>query len=93
MNQHGFESTMPTAARTRTVSLFAGMAAAAGCREVRVPWSGGTAADMRAAVAAAVPAAAALVARSAIAVGTAYVADHAPVPDGDVAIIPPVSGG
>jgi molybdopterin converting factor small subunit len=78
---------------TRKVGLFAGMAAAAGCREVEVAWPGGTAADLRAAVAAAVPAVAALVARSAVAVGTAYVADDEAVPDGAVAIIPPVSGG
>lgn len=77
----------------RTVRLFAGMAAAAGVREVAVPWRGGTAGELRAAVARAVPAVADLVARSAVAVGTTYVADDVAVPDGSVAIIPPVSGG
>jgi molybdopterin converting factor small subunit len=75
------------------VRLFAGMAAAAGARVVRVPWHGGTAAELRAAVAAARPELATLVARSAVAVGTAYVAEDAALPIGDVAIIPPVSGG
>lgn len=83
----------PTPVPLLKVSLFAGMAAAAGMREVEVPWGGGTAAELRAAVAAAVPAVAALVARSAVAVGTAYIADDAIVPSGSVAIIPPVSGG
>lgn len=88
-------STAPSspAASVRNVRLFAGMAAAAGVREVAVPWHGGTAGDLRAAVASAVPAVADLVARSAVAVDTTYVADDSVLPEGSVAIIPPVSGG
>ena len=76
------------------VSLFAGMALAVDHRSVDLTWSGGTAAALRSRLATEFPAAAALLARSAVAVGNAYVADDAPVPGGaDVAIIPPVSGG
>lgn len=79
---------------TVRVSLFAGLAAAAGTRDVEIPWQGGTAADLRAAVAVAVPAAAALVEKSAVAVGNDYVADGSAVATGaEIAIIPPVSGG
>lgn len=86
-------ATTPPRATVR-VSLFAGLAAAAGTRHLELPWQGGTASALRAAVAAALPAAAALVAKSAIAVDDSYVADDAPVVAGaDVAIIPPVSGG
>lgn len=86
--------TTDAAAGSVRVSLFAGLAAVAGTRRIDLPWSGGTAADLKAAVAAAVPSAALLIARSAVAVGSTYVADHAPLAaDAEVAIIPPVSGG
>jgi molybdopterin converting factor small subunit len=76
------------------ISLFAGMAEAAGCRSIDVAWQGGTVGDLRAAVIAACPAAAALIALSAVAVGGRYAGDGEPVPlDAEVAIIPPVSGG
>jgi len=93
-SHHASAAPQPSAPPTLRVSLFAGMAALAGTREVDIPWRGGTAADLRAAVAAAVPALAGLVAKSAVAAGTAYVADEALVPEAvSVAIIPPVSGG
>ena len=76
------------------VKLFAGLAAAAGHRLLELPWRDGTAADLRGAVARAVPAASAIVAASAVAVNNRYVADDTPILSGaDVAIIPPVSGG
>jgi len=76
------------------ISLFAGMAEAAGCRSIDVAWQGGTVGDLRAAVIAACPAAAALIALSAVAGGGRYAGDGEPVPlDAEVAIIPPVSGG
>ena len=87
-------SSSAAAPRTLRVSLFAGLAAAAGSRHVDLPWRGGTAADVKAAVAAAVPSAAALLANSAVAVGNRYVAVDTPIPaTADVAVIPPVSGG
>jgi len=49
------------------VSLFAGMAEAAGRRSLDVAWRGGSVAELRRAVAEAVPAVALLVARSAVA--------------------------
>jgi molybdopterin converting factor small subunit len=77
-----------------SISLFAGMAEAAGCRRLEIPWSGGTVADLRSAVADAVPAIVPLLARSAVAVGGRYARDEDAVATGsDVAIIPPVSGG
>ena len=76
------------------IRLFAGMAAATGLRSLEVAWEGGTAAALRTRLAADFPTVAPLLARSAVAIGDAYVADHAWVPVGaDVAIIPPVSGG
>jgi molybdopterin converting factor small subunit len=79
---------------TVRVSLFAGLAALAGTRRLDIPWTGGTVAELKAAVVAVVPAAAALVTRSAVAVGNSYVADDAPLPVGaEAALIPPVSGG
>ena len=76
------------------VSLFAGMAAAIGRRSLQLDWEGGTAAALRSRLADEFPALAPLLARSAVAIGDAYVTDHAVVPHGaDVAIIPPVSGG
>ena len=82
-----------SAARIR-ISLFAGMAESAGRRAIELPWHGGTAADLLAAVQAACPTIAPLVARSAVAVGASYVAPTDVVqPGDDVAIIPPVSGG
>ena len=51
-------------------------------------------ADLRAALAAAEPRIAPLLARSAVAIGNVYARDEADVPPrADVAIIPPVSGG
>ncbi len=76
------------------VRLFAGMAEAAGRRAVEIGWDGATVATLRRRLAAEFPALAPLLARSAVAIGDAYVTDETPVPAGaDVAIIPPVSGG
>jgi len=76
------------------ISLFAGMAAAVGRRSLELPWEDDTAAALRSRLGAEFPAIAPLLARSAVAIGDAYVADDAVVPRGsDVAIIPPVSGG
>jgi molybdopterin converting factor small subunit len=70
------------------------MADLVGGRTVEMPWSGGTVADARRLVAERHPPAATLLARSAFAVGSRYVADDASLAaDDDVAIIPPVSGG
>jgi len=82
------------AAGSLHVSLFAGMAAAVGRRSLELAWEDDTAAALRSRLAAEFPAIAPLLARSAVAIGDAYVADDAVVPRGsDVAIIPPVSGG
>lgn len=79
---------------TLRVALFAGMAEQAGSRVCEIDWQGGTVADLRRALAAARPAIASLLARSAVAIGAAYARDDAPVPPrADIAIIPPVSGG
>ena len=76
------------------VALFAGMAEAAGRRSLDVAWQGGSVAELRRAVAEAVPAVAELVGRSAVARGDRYAADDEPVAAGEeLAIIPPVSGG
>ena len=76
------------------VALFAGMAAAAGTRSLELPWRGGTVADLRRLVGQSRPEIAALLGRSAVAVGDRYADDDSPVPPGaDVAILPPVSGG
>jgi len=84
----------PHAAGMLRIALFAGMASTAGRRALELPWEGGTAATLRARVAATLPALAPLLARSAVAIGDAYVADDTPIDCGaDVAIIPPVSGG
>ena len=84
---------MPRAATLR-VAVFAGMADLVGGMVVELPWSGGTAADARRLVADRHPATAALLARSAVAVGSRYVPDDEPLAaSDDVAIIPPVSGG
>ena len=79
---------------TLRIAVFAGMAEIVGGRHLDLPWTGGTVADVRRLVSARHPAAAALIARSAVAVGSGYVND-APVlaASDDVAIIPPVSGG
>jgi len=90
-------STLPPPAAgpaTLGVALFAGVAAAAGTRRLEVPWAGGTVADLRRAIAEGAPATAALLARSAIAVGSRYARDDERIDAGDdVAVIPPVSGG
>jgi molybdopterin converting factor small subunit len=77
------------------VALFAGMAEAAGCRAVEIPWPGGTVAELRAALGRGWPALVPLLDRSAVAVGGRYAADADAVAAGtdDVAVIPPVSGG
>lgn len=76
------------------VSLFAGMAEAAGTRRLDVAWQGGSVGELRAALGRQCPAIVPLLARSAIAVAGRYAPDTAPVPAGaDVAVIPPVSGG
>ena len=77
-----------------TIMLFAGVAELAGQRELTLPWAGGSAAELRSHLQQQVPAAAALLARCAVAVGERYCRDEDPVPPGaDVAVIPPVSGG
>lgn len=74
--------------------MFAGLAELAGDRVVEIDWSGGTVADLRAAVAAARPALEPLLAKSAVAIDHRHAAADAPVrPGADVAILPPVSGG
>ena len=83
-----------TPADSVQISLFAGMAATIGRRSLELAWEGGTAAALRNRLIAEFPALAPLLARSAVAIGDAYVADDALVPPGaGVAIIPPVSGG
>ena len=84
----------PPATDTLRISLFAGMAAAVGRRTVELAWDDGSAASLRRRLAVEFPAIAPLLARSAVAIGDAYVADDVRVPCGaDVSIIPPVSGG
>ena len=80
---------------TLTVHLFARLRELAGADAVAVELPpGATVADVRRAVSAAYPAAAALVARSAVAVNHDFAADPAAVAPGvEVAILPPVSGG
>ena len=76
------------------IAVFAGMAELAGCRQIDLPWRGGTVAELRRGLADAHPAVASLLARSAVAVGGRYAGDDDPVAAGaDVAVIPPVSGG
>jgi molybdopterin converting factor small subunit len=76
------------------VKLFAGMAAEVAQRQLVLEPTVTTVAGVRAALAAAVPAIAPLLARSAVAVGGRYAADETLVgPDDEIAIIPPVSGG
>jgi len=83
----------PTAGHVR-VTLFAGMAEAAGRRTVEIAWRGGTVAELRRSLAAACPELGPLLARSAVARGDRYAADSEPIAAGDdVAVIPPVSGG
>lgn len=77
-----------------TVMLFAGVAEQVGQRELTLPWPGGTAADLLAVLEQQYPQAAALLARSAVAVGERYCrGDDVVAADSDVAVIPPVSGG
>jgi len=76
------------------VALFAGMAEAAGRRSIELAWEGGTVGDLRTRLAAACPAIEPLLARSGVALGDRYALDTEVVPAaGEVAIIPPVSGG
>lgn len=84
----------PAAHDTLRIAVFAGMAELVGRRQLDLPWSGGTVADVRRLVRTAHPDVAALLDRSAFAVGSRYVGDDAAVAAGDdLAIIPPVSGG
>lgn len=84
----------PTATGRLRVALFAGLAEAAGTRALEVPWSGGSVGDLREAVAARAPAAAALLARTAVVVEGCHATDDVAIPIGaDVALLPPVSGG
>lgn len=79
---------------TLRVHLFAGMAEAAGARDLAIAWTGGTVGGLRAAIAAACPPIVALLTRSAIAIDGRYATDASAVPaTADVAVIPPVSGG
>lgn len=80
---------------TVRVLLFAAAKQAAGRPEVSVDLpEGGTVADLRAALAVAVPALAGLLPSVRIALGAEYAADGDPVPAGvEAAVIPPVSGG
>jgi molybdopterin converting factor small subunit len=76
------------------VTLFAGMAEAAGCRCVELVWDKGTVRELRSRLASACPAIEPLLARSAVAIGDRYAAESDTVPhDAEIAIIPPVSGG
>jgi len=84
----------PEAAPTVVVELFAGIAAAAGCRRVAIPWTDGAVGTLRRALEQRYPALAPLLARSAFAHGDRYVADdECLAPGATVALIPPVSGG
>lgn len=96
MTMHPSPAATPTTPPTHRlqVKLFAGLAAAANTRLLELVWRGGTAAELKAAVALAVPAAEALVACSGVAVGNRYVTPDVSIPPlADVALIPPVSGG
>ena len=91
---HDDPRTEPAPPPTLEVAVFAGLAEAVGARRVAVPWPGGRVGDLRAAVAARAPAAAALVSRSAVVVDGRHAADDDVVAaDADVALLPPVSGG
>lgn len=84
----------PASAGRLRVELFAGMAAAAGCRSLELAWEGGDVAALRRRLEAERPELAALLARSTVAIGDRYAADGEPVAAAAaVAIIPPVSGG
>ena len=80
---------------TLTVHLFAAARELAGTDAITVELRpAATVADLRAAVAAAVPAAAGLLARSAVAVNHDFADETRRLAAGDeVAVIPPVSGG
>jgi molybdopterin converting factor small subunit len=96
MTIHPAAATPPPISPTHRlqVKLFAGLAAAANTRLLELPWHGGTAAEVKRAVAAVVPTAEALIASSGVAIGNRYVAaDTIIPPESDVALIPPVSGG
>ncbi len=80
---------------TRSVRLFAGLKEGAGRTHLLIACPGGsTAADLKAQAATMVPGIASLVDACRVAVGEKFVADDAPLPsDGEIALIPPVSGG
>lgn len=76
------------------VMLFAGMAEMAGRRCIELDWQGGSPGDLRSRLAAACPAIGPLVRRSGIASGDRYLGEAEQIPPGgQVAVIPPVSGG
>ncbi len=79
----------------RNVRLFAGLKEAAGRTHVPISCpEGATAADLKAEAAAMVPGITSLVDACRVAVGEKFVADGALLPaDGEIALIPPVSGG
>jgi molybdopterin converting factor subunit 1 len=78
-----------------TVRLFARARDVAGTDAVDLMLpAGATVAELRAALAAACPALAPLVARSAVAVSEEFAGDDVVIPAGaEVALLPPVSGG
>ena len=91
---HDDQSRSPAGPASVRVAMFAGLAEVAGARSLDLPWSGGTVADLRSAVAALLPASAPLLSRSAIVVAGRHAVDVERVsPGADVAILPPVSGG
>lgn len=79
---------------TVAVRLFARLREVAGADLVRLDLERATVAAVRDALAGRCPEAAALIARSAVAVNGGYATDDQPVvADDEVALIPPVSGG
>jgi molybdopterin converting factor subunit 1 len=78
-----------------SVRLFARAKDLAGCEWVAVDLPAGTTAgDLRLHLAAAYPALAGLLARSALGVNDEFADDSLPLPEGaEIALLPPVSGG
>ncbi len=75
------------------VRLFAGLAEAARAGSVELEWGGGTAGDLLARLAEARPELAGRLRGCRVAVDLEFVAPDARVESGEVAVIPPVSGG
>ena len=80
---------------SRNIRLFAGLKEAAGRSHMPLECpEGATPADLKGLVAAAYPEIASLADACRVAVGGKFVADDAPLPaEGEIALIPPVSGG